>query len=200
MISEAHPNIALNGIDISAYGLVPLEGTIATILKPPPLKKLVTNENAYMHGIMALTQPSGRRIDKQDMSLSFFLYAPSMRDLYRQVTKIESLLINGEKDGSGLYTGINTLTLYQYDKELGSYIRDADMGEQMTPINRVAQYVGPSYLPLCLRLIYNGTKKLQPWFPTGKAVITFNFIEPNPSNRTLGYRNTENTPSAENAS
>ena len=101
-----------------------------------------------------------------------------MRDMHRQITKIEDLLINGEDN-----SGINTLTLYQYDKVLASKIRDLDMAAE-NPL-RVAVYTGPSYLPLCLRLIYTGTKKLNPWFPTGKATITFSFTEPNPNNRTI---------------
>lgn len=157
------PIIALNGEDIAAFHLTPLEGTIAAILKPPPYKKIVTNDNSYINGTMAICTPSSRRIDKQDITLSFFLHSCSMTDLQRRLQQLEQALINGAKDTDGNYSGVNTLTLHEY-KVADAYGKESS---------------------LCLRLIYVGMSKCNTWFPYGKAVVTLKFTEPNPNNRAL---------------
>lgn len=156
------PLIMLNGKDIAAYNLTPLDGTIATILKPASYKKLITNDNAYINGTMAISTPANRRIDKQDLSLSFLLRSLSMTDLQRQIQQLEKALINGvQQDGND--TGINELVLHEYKVQ-------KDDGTESS---------------MCLRLIYVGMSKCTPWFPYGQAIVTLKFTEPNPDNRAL---------------
>ena len=109
----ANPTMKLNGRDISYYNLTYMEGTIAARLKPSPYKKLVTNESSFIHGTRAITTPSSRRKDKQDLSLTFFLQAASMSELRTKLQTLEQTLINGESANSS-YTGVNTITLADY--------------------------------------------------------------------------------------
>jgi len=97
----ARPVMLLNGQDIERWGISPLEGTMNTLMKPAPMKALVSNENASLHGSLVLYAPSARRYQKQDMSLLFYMQALSLTDLNRQVNALVEHLKNG-KDNSGL--------------------------------------------------------------------------------------------------
>ena len=109
------PLIALNGKDIRGYYLSPLEGTIATLMAPPKYKKLVSNDSSFIHGTMLLCNPANRKLDKRDVSLSFFLYSPSQADLKRRLDNLVELLTNGVKDDEGEhYTGVNLFSLLEY--------------------------------------------------------------------------------------
>lgn len=107
------PLIALNGIDIRGYGLSPLAGTIAALIAPPKYKKPVSNENSFIHGALLLSNPIYRRLDKKDISLSFFLKSTSQGDLKRSLDSLVQTLVNGVKE-DGLYTGVNTMSLPEY--------------------------------------------------------------------------------------
>ncbi len=101
------PLMCLNGKDIQEWwGLTPLEGTLNTLMKPAPMKALVTNENAALHGSHILSAPTSRRYQKQDFSLMFYMKAASMTDLHRQVETLVSNLKNGVNN-----TGVNELTI-----------------------------------------------------------------------------------------
>lgn len=101
------PLMRLNGKDIAEYGLTPLEGTINTLMKPRPMKALITNENAYLHGSMVLSQKTARRYAKQDFSLLFYIRGGySIIDLHRSVENLVSTLIAGINN-----TGVNELTI-----------------------------------------------------------------------------------------
>lgn len=107
------PLIELNGRDIRGYNLCPLEGTIATLLTPPKYKKMVSNDNGFIHGALLLSSPSARRIDKREVSLSFFLEAASTIDAKTELDNLVDLLVNGVSE-SGVATGVNTFTLPEY--------------------------------------------------------------------------------------
>ncbi len=101
------PLMCLNGKDITEYGLKPLEGTINTLMKPRPMKTLVTNENAFIHGSMVLSQKTARRYAKQDFSLLFYIQGGySLTDLHRNIENLASTLIAGIDN-----TGVNELTI-----------------------------------------------------------------------------------------
>lgn len=105
------PRIALNGKDITAFGLTPLDGTLNTLMKPAPMKKLATNENKSAHGSIILCSPTSRRYDKQDLSLMFYIEAPSIIDLSRMVETLVEELKQG-KDA----TGVNELSVPELNK------------------------------------------------------------------------------------
>ena len=109
------PLIALNGRDIRGYGLVPLEGTIAALMTPPKYKKMVSNENSFIHGTMLLTKPANRRLEKRDVSLSFYLYAATQADLKRNLDNLVATLVAGVKDDNEQDTGVNLFSLPEYD-------------------------------------------------------------------------------------
>ena len=101
------PLMCLNGKDIEEWGLTPLEGTLNTLMKPAPMKTLVTNENAYLHGSMVLSQKTARRYAKQDFSLLFYIQGGySLTDLHRNIENLVATLIAGIND-----TGVNELTI-----------------------------------------------------------------------------------------
>lgn len=105
------PHMALNGKDITEFGITPLDGTLNTLMKPAPTKKLATNENKSSHGIIVLSSPNARRYDKQDISLMFHIEAPSLIDLNRMVENLVEELKQG-KDG----TGVNELAVPELEK------------------------------------------------------------------------------------
>ncbi|MBO4550141.1 MAG: hypothetical protein J5733_05365 [Bacteroidaceae bacterium] len=150
------PLIALNGIDIRGLGLVPLAGSIAALVTPPKYKKLQSNDSSFIHGTRVLSSPSSRRYEKNEISLSFFVLAPSQIDLKRKVDSLIDIFVKGKNAGTELqpnYKGVNELYLAEYD--------------------------------ICLRLVYSNISKFSPWFPHGNAIATFKFTEPNPNNRTV---------------
>lgn len=101
------PLMCLNGKDIEEWGLTPLEGTLNTLMKPAPMKTLVMNENAYLHGSMVLSQKTARRYAKQDFSLLFYIQGGySLTDLHRNIENLVATLIAGIND-----TGVNELTI-----------------------------------------------------------------------------------------
>ena len=107
------PLIALNGRDIRGYGLSPLDGTISTLIAPAKHKKLESNDSSFIHGTMIITSPGSRRLDKRDVSLSFFLKAPSQPDLKRELDNLVDLLVNGINE-DGVNTGVNLFSLPEY--------------------------------------------------------------------------------------
>ena len=48
--------IKINGTDISAFGLKPLDGTLDNLMKPAEMKSLVYNENTAIDGSLAMTR------------------------------------------------------------------------------------------------------------------------------------------------
>lgn len=115
------PLMSLNGQDIRAWGLTPLDGTINTLFKPAPMKALVTNENAYLHGSQVLSQKTVRRYKKQDLSLLFYIRTPSLTDLHTRLQDLVKALVEGI-DG----TGINTLTIPEIETTYRLIYEDID--------------------------------------------------------------------------
>ncbi len=96
--------ININGKDLSEFGLTPLFGTLDNILKPAPLKKLVTNTNSAIDGVMPVNAAS-RRKDKRDFSMLFKIESASDIDLYRMMQNLELFLrkgVVGKTDISGI--------------------------------------------------------------------------------------------------
>ena len=82
------PLISLNGTDIRGFGLSPLEGTINSLIAPPKYKKMISNDSSFIHGTLLLSDPSLRRYDKREVSLSFFMKSASQADLKRSLDNL----------------------------------------------------------------------------------------------------------------
>jgi len=101
----------LNGKSIEDYSLMPLDGTIATVLAPPKYKKLVGNASSFIHGETVISLPSSRRIDKQDIQLSFLLKSESLQDTQRLLQELNDVLINGKSN-----TGVNEFSFPEIEQ------------------------------------------------------------------------------------
>ena len=89
-------NININGEDISgAFNLTPLDGTLNALLKPATPKKLVTNENSAIDGVMYVSTPSKRFVDKREISLSFLCDAEDLVNIPNRLQEISSFLTEG---------------------------------------------------------------------------------------------------------
>ena len=152
-----NPQILLNGNDISTYKLMPIDGTLATVLTPPKYKKLVSNASSFIHGENVISSPESRRLDKQDISLTFLLMEDTLANLKIALDDLEQTLIQGKNN-----SGVNELTFP--DVPAGGEEEEEDSC-------------------LCLRLVYTEMSKFTPWQPHGKAIVTLKFVEPNPNNR-----------------
>ena len=98
----------LNGADIAQYHLTPLKGNLEKLMTPAPEKKLITNENDSINGVMIVTTPDMARVDKRELLLQFKLNTLSITDLQRELDNLRQVLRNGVMDG-GTYSGINEL-------------------------------------------------------------------------------------------
>lgn len=98
----------LNGADIDQYHLTPLRGNLEKLITPAPEKKLITNENDSINGVMIVTTPDMARVDKRELLLQFKLNTYSITDLQRELDNLRTVLRNGVIDG-GTPTGINEL-------------------------------------------------------------------------------------------
>lgn len=136
----------LNGDDISKYKMYALQGALNTLMAPPPLKKLVTNENASINGTMVIADPSSRKVDKHDINLMFEIKSSSIIDLQRDIDKIDTMLRLGKDN-----TGINELYVPTLERTY--------------------------------RLVYNKMSKYGVFGLGGKAIVTINFTEPDPTQR-----------------
>lgn len=103
-------HIALNGKDITEYGLTPLDGTLNALMKPTTYKKAVTNENAAVDGVSILSSPSIRKKKEHTISLPFLLRSVSLVDLKREIANLEDVLTQGKDN-----TGINELYVVELD-------------------------------------------------------------------------------------
>lgn len=93
--------ISLNGHDIEEYHLIALDGTLNVLMSPASTKKLVTNENSAIDGIMIVSTPSKRRVDKNELSIPFILKSTSLIDLRREIENFTQVLVAG-KNNSGV--------------------------------------------------------------------------------------------------
>ena len=100
------PILSLNGHDLATWHLTPLEGTIATLLKPFSYRNLPTLDNDTMNGAVLLSNPSLRRVQKRDISLLFYLRAADLRDQQRLISHLQDDLVKGHED-----SGVNLLTM-----------------------------------------------------------------------------------------
>lgn len=105
------PRMSLNGKDIAAYSLTPLDGCIGTLMAPASYKTLATNDNAAVHGSTVLSSPAKRRLAKRDITLSFLLRSTSFVDLQRDIDTLVAVLVNGKDD-----SGVNELYLPLLEK------------------------------------------------------------------------------------
>lgn len=128
--------ININGKDIAELGLTPLFGTLDNILKPAPLKKLVTNTNSTIDGVMPVNAAS-RKVDKRDFSMLFRLQSASDIDLYRMRVKLEEFLRNGVTDGTDK-SGINEICFVRYEVCLRAIFNKIDKYQGATPHSGVA--------------------------------------------------------------
>lgn len=89
----------INGNDISQYGLIALEGTIAALIKPNTYKDLPKNENLSMHGTVIFANPSLRKVKQRDVTLPFLFQSSSLYAMQRALNALRDDLINGTEDG-----------------------------------------------------------------------------------------------------
>lgn len=92
----------INGVDISTLGLQELSGTLESLLKPCSAKKIVTNGNSSLNGVVAFVLD--RKVDKRDVTLSFYLKANNLANMHTQLEYIEKFLLLGDQR-----TGINVV-------------------------------------------------------------------------------------------
>ncbi len=128
--------ININGVDIAELGLTPLFGTLDNVLKPAPMKKLITNTNSAIHGVLPVNQTS-RKVDKRDFSMLFRLKSASDIDMYRMLSKLEAFLRNGVTIGNDI-SGINEICFVGYEICLRAVFNKIDKYASTTPHSGVA--------------------------------------------------------------
>lgn len=100
--------MGLNGADIEQYHLQSLEGNLEVLMKPAPIKSIVTNANDSINGVMVVTTPTSTKVDKREILLKFKITSNSIIDLQRELDGLQTTLINGV-DYGGSPSGINEL-------------------------------------------------------------------------------------------
>lgn len=128
--------ININGKDVAELGLTPLFGTLDNILKPAPMKKLVTNTNSAIHGVLPVNAAS-RKVDKRDFSMLFRLKSASDIDMYRMLVKLETFLRNGVTSGTDS-SGINEICFVGYEVCLRAIFNKIDKYTGTVPRSGVA--------------------------------------------------------------
>ena len=94
--------IKINGTDISAFGLKPLDGTLDNLMKPAEMKSLVYNENTAIDGSLAMTR--NRKVKRRDVTLLFIISRASLLELTDAIDALVSMLAAG-KNNSGVNEG-----------------------------------------------------------------------------------------------
>lgn len=93
-------HISINDKDISAYGLIAIEGTLNAFMTPPTLKKLVKNENSAINGTQYVAI-SSRKVNERTFNVPFLMKSPSLIDQQRNIKKLSEELEHGV-DGIGI--------------------------------------------------------------------------------------------------
>lgn len=98
----------LNGYDLAHYHLTSLNGNLDKLMTPAPQKKVVTNENDSINGVMIVTTADMAKVDKRELLLTFKIVTASLIDLQRELDSLRTVLVNGI-DSGGTPSGINEL-------------------------------------------------------------------------------------------
>lgn len=91
--------IRINGTDISALGLTPLDGTLDNLMKPAEMKSVTYNENSAIDGSIAMTR--NRKVKRREVSMLFLLSKQNLSELMDAIDNLITVLSEG-KDNSGI--------------------------------------------------------------------------------------------------
>lgn len=76
-------------VDLDNYGITLVKGWREALLTPAPVKSFVTNDNRLEHGQSIIATSDYVKLDKRDVSISFFLEGSTQDDY---LSKYESFL------------------------------------------------------------------------------------------------------------
>lgn len=93
LVDEADTNY----VDLDNYGITLVRGWREALLTPASVKDFVTNDNRLSHGVSVLAKPKYTKIDKRDISISFFLEGSNESDyLQKYEDFLNKIAYNGQ--------------------------------------------------------------------------------------------------------
>lgn len=88
--------LKINNVDAwTTYGIGLSQGSLFTLVAPPPMKAYISNESRQNHGKDYIT--SYAKMDERTFTISMFCVAPSGKTIYECVQNlVTNVLINGQ--------------------------------------------------------------------------------------------------------
>jgi hypothetical protein len=84
-------------VDLNEYGIILVRGWREALLTPTGVKSFVTNDNRLEHGITVIANPKNTKMDKRDVSISFFLEGSDESDyLQKYENFLNKIAYNGQ--------------------------------------------------------------------------------------------------------
>ena len=129
-------SMSINGNDISQYGLIALEGTIAALIKPNTYKDLQKKENSSMQGTMIFAAPSLRRVKQRDVTLPFLFRSESLYDMQRALKALQEDLVLGQTDGvNEIYVPVLGTRFFVIFNNISAFSHFGDLRNGMAKIS-----------------------------------------------------------------
>lgn len=84
-------------VDLNSYGVTLVRGWREALLTPTGVKSFVTNDNRLDHGVSVIAKAKNTKMDKRDVSISFFLEGSDESDyLQKYETFLNKIAYNGQ--------------------------------------------------------------------------------------------------------
>lgn len=84
-------------VDLNEYGITLVRGWREALLTPTGVKAFVTNDNRLEHGVSVIAKPKNAKMDKRDVSISFFLEGSDEEDyLQKYEDFLNKIAYNGQ--------------------------------------------------------------------------------------------------------
>lgn len=84
-------------VDLNNYGITLVRGWREALLTPAGVKSFVTNDNRLEHGVSVIAKPKNTKMDKRDVSISFFLEGSDESDyLQKYEDFLNKIAYNGQ--------------------------------------------------------------------------------------------------------
>jgi hypothetical protein len=97
-------NLTINGTSMNAMGIFLEDGSIASLMAPPPLKEAAVSRSRLEHGQHSVTTA---KYDSREFSLILLLTAESQSDFLTRYGSLCDILATGNLDITTSFTGSN---------------------------------------------------------------------------------------------
>lgn len=107
--------LIINGKDAyTEWGIGLVDGAIATLIAPPPMKEYISNSSRLEHGSRYISNPQIAKIEERTLTLEMHLIANDKGDFFNKYNSFCEELSKGVLKIKTLYTGDNIYTcLYE---------------------------------------------------------------------------------------